>query len=264
MVIEYVIDVYYWNDMFFSFCIMCDLGFCFESGYFVMIGLEVDGCLLMCVYFIVSVNWEEYLEFFLIKVLNGLFILCLQYLKFGDLVIVSCKFIGMLVFNDFKFGKYFYLLGIGMGLVLFFSIICDLEIYECFDKIVLVYGVCYVSDFVYVDYLQYELLQYEYLGELVCEKFIYYFSVICDMFCNQGCIIDVIVDGQMSEMLGLLLFNFEIDCVMFCGSLVMLDDLCVLFDGCGFQVLLCMCELGDYVIEWVFVEKQCFVVIVCS
>lgn len=42
-----------------------------------MIGLEVDGCLLMCVYSIVSLNYEEYLEFFSIKVLDGLLILCL-------------------------------------------------------------------------------------------------------------------------------------------------------------------------------------------
>lgn len=42
-----------------------------------MIGFEVNGKLLMCVYFIVSVNYEEEFEFFLIKVFDGLLIFIL-------------------------------------------------------------------------------------------------------------------------------------------------------------------------------------------
>lgn len=41
-----------------------------------MIGFEVDGRLLMRVYSIVSLNYDEELEFFSIKVLDGVFIFC--------------------------------------------------------------------------------------------------------------------------------------------------------------------------------------------
>lgn len=36
---------------------------------------------------------------------------------------VSCKLIGILVYDDLLFGKYFYLFSIGIGMVFFFSVI---------------------------------------------------------------------------------------------------------------------------------------------
>jgi ferredoxin--NADP+ reductase len=42
---------------------------------------------------------------------------------------------------------------------------------------------------------------------------------------------------------------------MLCGSPVMLDDLCALLDGRGFQASPRTREPGDYVIERAFVEK---------
>lgn len=41
---------------------------CFNNGEFMMVGFEVDGKLFVCVYLIVSLNYEEYFEFFSIKV----------------------------------------------------------------------------------------------------------------------------------------------------------------------------------------------------
>lgn len=42
---------------------------------------------------------------------------------------------------------------------------------------------------------------------------------------------------------------------MICGSLSMLEEISVVFDSFGLKILLCMGELGDYLIECVFVEK---------
>ena len=162
---------------------------------------------------------------------------------------------GTLVLNDLKPGKHLYLLGTGTGLAPFLSIIRDPETYDRFEKIVLVHGVRNVNDLAYRDYLENELPQHEYLGELVREKLLYYPTVTREPFRHQGRITDAIVDGQMSATLGLPPLNPETDRVMLCGSPAMLVDLCALLDGRGFQASPRTREPGDYVIERAFVEK---------
>ena len=54
---EQVIDVHHWNESLFSFRTTRDPGFRFDSGQFVMIGLEVDGRPLMRAY---SIRSEEH------------------------------------------------------------------------------------------------------------------------------------------------------------------------------------------------------------
>src|SRR6202012_2592978 len=190
---EYVIDVHHWNDSLFSFRTTRDPGFRFDSGQFVMIGLEVDGRPLMRAYSIASANYEEHLEFFSIKVPNGPLTSRLQHLKPGDPLIVSRKPTGTLVLNDLKPGKHLYLLGTGTGLAPVMSLARDPETYERYEKLGIAHGVRNVNDLAYKDYLETELPQHEYLGELVREKLIYYPTVTRESFRNQGRITDNIV-----------------------------------------------------------------------
>ena len=252
---EHVIDVHHWNDSLFSFRTTRDPGFRFDSGQFVMIGLEVDGRPLMRAYSIASANYEEHLEFFSIKVPNGPLTSRLQHLKPGDPLIVSRKPTGTLVLNDLKPGKHLYLLGTGTGLAPFMSLARDPETYERYEKIVIAHGVRNVNDLAYQDYLENELPQHEYLGELVREKLIYYPTVTREAFRNQGRITDNIVDGAMSQTIGLPPLDPATDRVMLCGSPSMLEDTCALLDTRGFQVSPRTREPGDYVIERAFVEK---------
>lgn len=252
---EHVIDVHHWNDSLFSFRTTRDPGFRFDSGHFVMIGLEVDGRPLMRAYSIASANYEEHLEFFSIKVANGPLTSRLQHLQPGDPVIVSRKPTGTLVLNDLKPGKHLYLLGTGTGLAPFLSIARDPETYERFDKIVLAHGVRNINDLAYADYLERELPQHDYLGELVREKLIYYPTVTREPFRNRGRITDAIADGVMSQAIGLPPLNPETDRIMLCGSPAMLEDICTLLDGRGFHASPRTREPGDYVIERAFVEK---------
>ncbi len=252
---EHVIDVHHWNDSLFSFRTTRDPGFRFDSGQFVMIGLEVDGRPLMRAYSIASANYEEHLEFFSIKVPNGPLTSRLQHLRPGDPLIVSRKPTGTLVLNDLKPGKHLYLLGTGTGLAPFLSLVRDPETYERFDKIVIAHGVRNISDLAYADYLQHELLQHEYLGELARAKLIYYPTVTREAFRNQGRITDAIVDGAMSQAIGLPPLDPATDRVMHCGSPAMLEDTCALLDSRGFEISPRTREPGDYVIERAFVEK---------
>ncbi len=252
---EHVIDVHHWNDSLFSFRTTRDPGFRFDSGQFVMIGLEVDGRPLMRAYSIASASWEEHLEFFSIKVPNGPLTSRLQHLKPGDALTVSRKPTGTLVLSDLKPGKRLYLLGTGTGLAPFMSIIRDPDTYERYEKIVLAHGVRHINDLAYADYLERELPQHEYLGELVREKLIYYPTVTREPFKHRGRITDAIADGEMAAAIDLPPLDPAHDRVMLCGSPAMLDDICALLDGRGFQASPRTREPGDYVIERAFVEK---------
>ncbi|MHC1480780.1 ferredoxin--NADP reductase [Frateuria aurantia] len=252
---ERVLDVHHWNDSLFSFRTTRSPGLRFDSGHFIMIGLEVDGKPLMRAYSIASANYEEHLEFFSIKVENGPLTSRLQHLQVGDEVIVSHKPTGTLVLNDLKPGKNLYLLGTGTGLAPFLSIIRDPETYERFEKIVLVHGVRHINDLAYADYLEKELPEHEYLGEMIRNQLIYYPTVTREPFRNEGRITTAIETNKMTDTIGLPPMNPETDRVMLCGSPAMLDEVCKILDARGFQASPRTREPGDYVIERAFVEK---------
>lgn len=252
---EHVIEVRHWNDTLFSFRTTRDPGFRFDSGHFVMLGLEVDGKPLLRAYSIASANYEEHLEFISIKVVDGPLTSRLQHLKPGDPIIVSRKPTGTLVLNDLNPGKHLYLLGTGTGLAPFLSIVRDPETYERFDKIVLAHGVRRISDLAYARYLEQELPRHAFVGERVREKLVYYPTVTREPFRHRGRLTDAIVEERMSEFAGLPSLNPQTDRIMLCGSPGMLEDACALLDGRGFQASPRTREPGDYVVERAFVDR---------
>ncbi len=252
---ETVLSVHHWNDTLFSFTTTRDPALRFHNGHFVMIGLEVDGKPLMRAYSIVSANYEENLEFLSIKVQNGPLTSRLQHLKVGDSILVSKKPVGTLVADDLRPGKNLFLFGTGTGLAPFMSIIKDPDIYERFEKVVLVHGVRYTSELAYKDFIEHDLLNNEYFGEMVRDKLIYYPTVTREPFRNTGRQTDLILSGKLCADIGLPQLNPETDRAMMCGSPALLEDLCKILDDLGFTVSPGVGEPGDYVIERAFVEK---------
>jgi len=252
---ESVLSVHHWNDTLFSFKTTRDQSLRFENGHFVMIGLPIDGKPLMRAYSIVSANHDEYLEFLSIKVPDGPLTSRLQHLKAGDSLMISRKPVGTLVIHDLRPGKHLFLFGTGTGLAPFMSIIRDPEVYERFEKVVLVHGVRQVSELAYHDYLTRELPEHEFLGEEVREKLIYYPTVTREPFRNQGRITTLLETGKLTSDLGLPAINSTTDRVMMCGSPAMLEELTSMLDGMGFCASAQQGEPGDYVIERAFVEK---------
>src|SRR5690606_12560189 len=118
----------------------------FENGHFVMVGMEVEGRPLMRAYSIASANYEEELEFFSIKVPDGPLTSRLQNIKIGDEVLISAKPTGTLAAGHLLPGKNLYLLATGTGLAPFMSIIRDPEVYERFEKVILIHGTRRIVD----------------------------------------------------------------------------------------------------------------------
>ncbi|WP_425106818.1 ferredoxin--NADP reductase [Ancylobacter sp.] len=251
---ERVLSVHHWTDNLFTFTTTRDPALRFKNGQFVMIGLQVEGKPLLRAYSIASANYEETLEFFSIKVANGPLTSRLQHLKVGDEVIVGRKPTGTLLVDYLVPGRRLYLLSTGTGLAPFMSLIKDPETYEAYEKVILVHGVRTVGELAYQDFIENELPDNEFFGELVREKLVYYPTVTREPYRNQGRITDLITSGKLFTDLDLPPLDKEDDRVMLCGSPQLLDDMRVILKEKGFEEG-STTEPGDFVIEKAFVEK---------
>ncbi|MDC6476783.1 ferredoxin--NADP reductase [Methylophilaceae bacterium] len=252
---EKVLSVNHWNDTLFSFKTTRQDGLRFENGQFVMIGLEVDGRPLARAYSVASPNYDEHLEFLSIKVQDGPLTSRLQHIKVGDELLVSRKPTGTLVIHDLKPAKNLYLFSTGTGLAPYMSLIQDIEVYDRFEKVVLVHGVRKVDDLAYKDFIENELPKNEFFGDEVKNKLIYYPTVTREAFKNEGRLTDLIKSGKLFKDIGLEKMNPVDDRAMICGSPEMLKDTQDLLDSMNFKVSPRIGEPGDYVIEHAFVEK---------
>ncbi|ASK26407.1 ferredoxin--NADP reductase [Neisseria chenwenguii] len=250
-----VLSVHHWTDSYFSFTCTRDDSLRFENGQFVMLGLMVDGKPLMRAYSVASANWEEHLEFLSIKVPDGPLTSRLQHLKVGDEILVSKKPTGTLVLGDLNPGKHLYLLSTGTGIAPFLSVTKDPDVYEAFEKVILVHGVRYKKDLAYYDRFTKELPEHEYLGEMVREKLIYYPVVSREEFEHKGRLTDLMKSGKLFEDIGLPPMNAQDDRAMICGSTAMNRDTAAVLDSFGLTVSPKTGQRGDYLIERAFVDQ---------
>jgi ferredoxin--NADP+ reductase len=252
---ERVLSVHHWNETLFSFKTTRDRALRFENGHFVMVGIEVEGRPVTRAYSIASPNYEDHLEFFSIKVPDGLLTSRLQHIEPGDDLLISRKPVGTLVVHDLLPGKYLYLFSTGTGLAPFLSIIRDPEVYERFQKVVLVHGVRLVSELAYADFIEDELPEHELLGDVISEKLIYYPTVTREPFQNRGRLTDLIESGKLFQDVGLPPLDPRRDRAMICGSPTMLKETSALLDARGFTISPSSGVPGDYVLERAFVER---------
>ena len=251
---ERVLDVRHCTEDLFSFKVTRDPAFRFVNGQFTMIGIEVEDRPLLRAYSMASANHEEHLEFFSIKVADGALTSRIQHLSKGDPILVGRKPNGTLIQDNLLPGKTLYLLSTGTGLAPFMSIVKGPEIYERFEKIVLVHGCRKISELSYGEKVIANLLKHEFLGDFAREQLVYYPTVTREPFRNRGRITDLIESGKLFEDIGQPPLDIENDRLMLCGSPSMLVDLQAMLRRHGFLEGN-HSEPGHYVIEKAFVEK---------
>jgi ferredoxin/flavodoxin---NADP+ reductase len=249
-----ILEVRHWTDRLFSFTTTREKSFRFQSGQFLMIGLEVDGRPLMRAYSIASSPYDETLEFLSIKVPNGPLTSRLQHVRSGDSLLIGRKATGTLLMQNLLPGRSLYLLASGTGLAPFLSIIRDPEVYERFEKVVLVHSCRHVADLAYRDFIEDMLPRDAYLGQQISTKLVYYPTVTRERFHHQGRIPLLIETGRLSMDTGLPQLDAEFDRGMVCGSPAMLADTRILLDSSGFSEG-SMARQGSYVIERAFVDR---------
>jgi ferredoxin/flavodoxin---NADP+ reductase len=252
---ERVLTVRHWTDTQFSFTTTRDRALRFENGQFVMVGLPLGGRPLLRAYSIASPNHEEHLEFLSIKVPDGPLTSQLQHVRAGDQVLVSRKPTGTLLLQDLKPGRRLYLLSTGTGAAPFLSVIGDPEVYERFERVVLVHGVRFARESAVVRHRIESLRGDEFLGPAVRDGLRYYPAVTREPHANRGRLTALIESGRLARDLDLPPLDPTSDRVMVCGSAAMLSDVSALLDARGFVVSPHIGAPGDYLIERAFVTR---------
>jgi ferredoxin--NADP+ reductase len=251
---EKVLEVHHWTDKLFSFKTTRDPSFRFESGQFVMIGLLVDGKPIMRAYSIVSSIYDEHLEFLSIKVPDGPLTSRLQHIKVGDTILMTRKPTGTLLLTNLQPGKRLYLLSTGTGFAPWGSVIRDPEVYERFEKVIVVYGCRNVDELAFGTDTVTSVRDSEFLGELASEQLLYYTTVTRDEYYHQGRITTLIDNGKLFSDLGMPPLDKADDRVMICGNPNMLIELRDMLIARGFTEG-SSGEPGEFVIEKAFVER---------
>lgn len=251
---ETVIDVHHWSDSLFSIRSTRDRGLRFRNGEFAMMGIEIEGRPVMRAYSMASSNYEEHLEFYSIKVPDGSLTSHLQHVRVGDELLVSKKPTGTLLYDNLLAGKHLYLLCTGTGLAPFLSVIKDPEIYDSFDRVVLVHGCRYATELSYQRLITQELRANPWFGDQVCDKLIYYPAVTREPFRNYGRINTLLESGKLIRDIGLPPLTVDDDRFMLCGSPAMLESLTAMLDEMGFAETRRDAQ-HEYVIERAFVEN---------
>jgi ferredoxin/flavodoxin---NADP+ reductase len=251
--VEKVTWVRHWTPSLFSFKTTRDPAFRFQSGQFVMLGLEVDGRPLLRAYSIASPTWADELEFYSIKVQDGPLTSRLQKIAVGDDLLIGKKPTGTLVLDSLRPGKRLWMLGTGTGLAPWLSLARDPEVYERFDEVIVTHTVREVADLNYRELFEHELPNDPDLGELIAPKLKYYPTVTREPFKTQGRITDLIASGKVFDDLGVPPLNPAEDRLMLCGGPSVLADLKALILARGFEEG-SVATAGDFVLERAFVE----------
>jgi ferredoxin--NADP+ reductase len=252
--VEQVLSVRHWTDTLFSFRLTRDPAFRFRSGQFTMIGLQVDGKPLLRAYSMVSAAWEDTLEFLSIKVPDGPLTSRLRHVEPGAEILVGRKPVGTLLPENLLPGRNLYLLGTGTGLAPFMSLIRDPDVYERFERVVLVHGCRFVRELAYSEMIEHDLPADEFLGPMLADRFTYYPTVTREPFRNQGRISNLLETGKLTTDIGLPALDAAHDRVMLCGSPGLLADMTTYLEHHGFPEG-SNATMGAYVIEKAFAEK---------
>ena len=222
---ERVLEVEHYTDRLFRIKTTRSPNIKFRDGEFLMIGIDTDekdygfdpeGKILRA-YSVASPNYEDYLEFFSIKVQDGPLTSRMQHIEVGDEMLVNSKAVGTLVMDNIKPGRNLYLMATGTGVAPFMSIVRSLDYYDNFDNVILMWGTREVAELAYKDFLE-GLNDHETWGEITQGKFLFYPTVTREDFHTQGRITDAFYTGKVQEKLNIDKFDKELDRVMICGS----------------------------------------------
>ena len=195
-----------------------DPGFRFRAGQFARLGVtKADGSVVWRAYSMVSSPYDEFLEFFSIVVPGGEFTSELSRLGVGDTLLVDRQAFGYLTLDRFVDGRDLWLLSTGTGVAPFLSILQDFEVWEKFERIILVYSVREARELAYQELIA-ELVQRDYLAEYA-HKFRYIATVTREEHPGalNGRITTLIESGELERAAGMAL-TAEHSRVMLCGN----------------------------------------------
>jgi len=233
MFIETVTSVYHWSDRTFSFRTTRNMSLQFTAGEFVMIGLKIDNKWCMRAYSVVSPPGSSELEFFSIKIADGMLTSRLQHLQVGDQIKVGDRAFGTLRTDALTPGGDLWLLATGTGLAPFMSMIQDAKTLAPWNRVHLVHSVHDRQDLAYYEQLTTGNKQFNY----------------CPIVPSAG---DARITTQLVS--GQLAVNTSQDKIMLCGNMAFNKEVMSWCQQQGMAEGLVR-RPGQYVVEQAFVDK---------
>jgi ferredoxin--NADP+ reductase len=249
---ETVIEVEHYTDRLFRFRLTRPASFRFRSGEFVMIGLP-GGEPVWRAYSIASPSWDETLEFYSIKVHGGLLTDELQKIEHGDTVWFRKKPTGTLVIDALLPGKRLWMFSTGTGFAPFASLVRDPEVYEKFEEVIVTHTCRHVEELAYSNDTIAIAKSDPLVGEMAAKNLHFITSTTQDNTPLKGRITQLIKTGALFDVLGMPSLDPEIDRVMICGSMAMLEDLKALVKAANFTEG-SNAAPGQFVVERAFVD----------
>ncbi|WP_065257534.1 ferredoxin--NADP reductase [Pseudomonas bananamidigenes] len=222
--LQTLLDVHPLTPSLFTLRTTRDAGFRFRAGQFARLGVtRDDGSTVWRAYSMVSSPFDEFLEFFSIVVPGGEFTSELSRLRVGDILLVDRQAFGYLTLDRFVDGRDLWLLSTGTGVAPFLSILQDFEVWERFDRIILVYSVREARELAYQQLIA-ELMQRDYLTEYAHKfQFIPVVTREPHVGALNGRITTLIENGELEHAAGVNLDPLH-SRVMLCGNPQMIDD----------------------------------------
>jgi len=146
-----VTQVEHYTDSLFRIRTTRPASFRFTAGEFVMINLEGTP---KRAYSLTSGPYDEYLEFYSIKVPNGPLTGVLQHAQPGDELEVSERTTGTLTLANLTLNGNLWLMATGTGIAPYISLLRDPETYERFHKITVAWTVRTRDELAFHDFLK--------------------------------------------------------------------------------------------------------------
>ncbi|PIM96461.1 Ferredoxin--NADP reductase [Candidatus Hodgkinia cicadicola] len=228
-----ILSVEHYTNTLFSFKTIKPNKLKFKSGEFIMIGLIIRGELVFRAYSICSPTWSNTLEFYSIKVPNGLFTTFLQKITTDSSIIVKTKSTGTLVLEALKPGKRLFLLCTGTGVAPFISIIFDPETYIKYDEIIVVLTCRCSQELQYFNDKIKQMTKEPHIRPYAKNKLRFYLSITQELYPYTGRITWLIKTGTI--IADLMTYNFDkMDRFMICGSQQMILDVTDLLKSLGY------------------------------
>jgi ferredoxin--NADP+ reductase len=259
-----VTEVEHYTDRLFRFRCTRPASLRFRSGEFVMIGLMGDPDPetgkqkpLLRAYSIASPSWDDELEFYSIKVLDGALTSRLQHIQPGDQIILRPKPVGTLVHDALLPGKRIWFFATGTGIAPFASLLRDPQTYTDYDEVIVTHTCREVGELTYgaklIESIRQDELLEELIGEGFADKLRYYPTTTREESPKMGRITDLMRSGDVFADLGVAPLCPQNDRAMVCGNLAfnleikdMLEDY-GLTEGANSQP-------AEYVVEKAFLD----------
>ena len=203
-----ITSLHRWSKSTFTFKTTRPEGFDFKNGEFVMLGLRPDGKLIPRAYSIVSTNRDEQLEFLSIQVPDGPLTSHLAQMDEGNSIWINTKTTGSLTLAHIQPGRNLYMLATGTGLAPFISLIRAGEVFQTYERVILVHTSRVEQGLAYRDELT----------SRTGDQFLYVPTVTREPFETTDRGADLFRSGALSNKLSLPLPDPEHDRVMICGN----------------------------------------------